>query len=231
MRRNNRSALLLIAVFALAVLFRGVLQIDPFGSWIESLTQSSPKANSQYYLDESAIISDDLKAENSRLRQELQFAKRGQYQTIGADVVNKSVQTYRSAIRVNRGSDDGVMSGQAVLAGGYLVGYVGQVDSKQSSVVLIGDPEFRATAIIGTTNLDGIVLAKAGGVVIDELQSGNSKITGKRVLTSGVGELFPPGLTLGVVGQQVSNNTGIFQTYILDYPLNIASLREVLILK
>lgn len=231
MRRNNHSVLLLIAVFALAVLFRGVLQIDPVGSWIESLTQSSPKTNNQNYLDESAIISSDLEAENNRLRQELQFAKRGQYQTIGADVVNKSVQTYRSAIRVNRGSDDGVMSGQAVLAGGYLVGYVGQVDSKQASVILIGDPKFRATAIVESTKLDGIVLAKAGGVVIDELPSDNSKIVGKRVLTSGVGELFQPGLTLGVVGQQVSNSTGVFKTYILEYPLDIASLREVLILK
>lgn len=175
-------------------------------------------------VDETTAQIKLLEEKVTLLEQELDYKHGSQAELMGASVLSKTAANFHQALRIDRGSQDGVKTDQPVLSDGYLVGIVSHVEPDAATVLLIGDPDVAVPVRIDDS--EGIVRAYAGGVLVDQVLGEVS--AGQQVVTSGIGGLYPPGLLVGDVGSQVERE--IFGQFVLDRPFRLFKLDVVQIL-
>jgi rod shape-determining protein MreC len=173
--------------------------------------------------DTVGVINQQIQAENDQLRSELNF-KGAQSNYVRADVLGKTVASFREAVRISAGTRHGLKVDQPVLSQGFLIGRLGSVEDSLSTALLLGDPDVRIPVVIGRAQ--GIVVPQTGGLIIDQVVG--EVDAGDRVLTSGIDGIYPPGLLVGTVGDQL--NRDIFGRFVLNSPLNIQQLNFVTII-
>ncbi|HVH74998.1 MAG TPA: rod shape-determining protein MreC [Stellaceae bacterium] len=143
----------------------------------------------------------NLEAENKRLRGLLRLVPSGATSYVTARVIANSGGAYVRSLMIDAGRRDGVAPGQAVETGAGLVGRITEAGEQTARVLLTSDlnsniPVFiegrrEVRAILSGDNTERPYLrfypARAGIRI------------GDRIVTSGVGGLFPPRLPVGVV--------------------------------
>jgi len=108
-------------------------------------------------------------------------------------------------IEIDRGITDGVGVGMAVVVPGGLIGKVVRVFPGRALVEPLGSASSAVSVIVERNRLRGIVRPRYVGVT--ELASWNMEYVptrsdvavGDRVVTSGLGGVYPPGITVGTV--------------------------------
>ena len=141
--------------------------------------------------------------ENAQLRQLVAWQKAKPWKMkLGRIIVRDPANWWRTA-QIDLGSKDGITTNLAVLTPEGLVGRIDQVGNHVSRVLLIGDPNVHVSAIIEKTRDQGIISAGSSSVLDQSfvelgLLSSNSTLEpGQRVITSGQGGIFPPGIIIG----------------------------------
>lgn len=141
-----------------------------------------------------------LAAENSDLRSLIRFAPEGAVSSIAAQVIADSGGAFLRNVMVNVGSNDGVQRGQVAMTGEGLVGRVVEVGSRTSRILLLTDINSHIPVTIESTHdramLDG---DNADQPRLVYLQAKSDVTSGERIVTSGSGGIFPPGLPVGVI--------------------------------
>ena len=141
-----------------------------------------------------------LSAENAELRDLAKLVPEPAISFVTARVIADSGGAYARSVMVNAGRDNGVARGQAAMTGEGLVGRVAEVGSRAARILLITDLNSRVPVVVDGTRQRAILAgdnsarpslryADAGGVIR----------IGDRIVTSGQGGVFPPGLPVGVV--------------------------------
>jgi rod shape-determining protein MreC len=147
-----------------------------------------------------------LAAENSDLRSLIRFAPEGAVSSIAAQVIADSGGAFLRNVMVNVGSNDGVQRGQVAMTGEGLVGRVVEVGSRTSRILLLTDINSHIPVTIESSHdramLDG---DNADQPRLVYLQAKSEVQAGERIVTSGSGGIFPPGLPVGVI----SSNGGM----------------------
>lgn len=117
-----------------------------------------------------------------------------------ARVIANSGGAYVRTVMIDAGRDDGLGRGQAVISGEGLVGRLTEVGGRASRVLLITDLNSRIPIALERTH-DAAVLAGDNSDRPHLVYANNPKEIkiGDRVVTSGDGGIFPPGLPVGVV--------------------------------
>ena len=146
-----------------------------------------------------------LQAENARLRKALGY-RAGRFEDwISAEVLSSAggaSVTHRS-IRVDRGSLDGVKNGAVVAVPEGLVGRVLCVSPHTAEVALLTDPSVKVSCEVVGSGAKGAygILSGGGadGLLNRYLDSANGVRPQARVLTSGLGGVFPRGLEVGTL--------------------------------
>ena len=142
-----------------------------------------------------------LQAENARLRQLLGSKAQLPSQATIAEIIGVPPDPDRAAVILDKGQDDGVQPGQAVVDAQGLFGQVVDVSSSTSWVILITD---RKHAIPARNNRTGVRMIVGGiGVsdrlVLEDLPASTDVQDGDLIETSGLGGRFPPGYPVGTV--------------------------------
>jgi rod shape-determining protein MreC len=141
-----------------------------------------------------------LASENAQLRGLLKLVPESAVSYVTARVIADSGGAYVRNLMVDAGSDSGVSRGQAAITGAGLVGRVEEVGTRTARILLVTDLNSRVPAIIGRSRqraiLSGDNSEHPSLVYLDP--AGAVKI-GDRIVTSGEGGVFPPGLPVGVV--------------------------------
>ncbi len=235
MNNDRRSQLLLVGFMAVVLGLRLVFNLNPisqltdrlFGSVAQRLDHWSDSGNDSSLSPSQALTLSNqaLTEDNQRLRSQLSFAGRTPYQTLAADVTRKSVNSPRKFVIINRGQQDGVKSGNAVVSGGFLVGVVSQVDNGSAEVQLITDSQFRATAT--AAGAEGVIKTEYGSLIFDLVPKPLAVQT--LIRTDGVDGVLPPGLSVGRTAQAIGTSDSIFRRYLIVLPVNPAQLTEVLV--
>ena len=142
-----------------------------------------------------------LQAENARLRQLLGSKAQLPSQATIAEIIGVPPDPDRAAVILDKGQDDGVQPGHAVVDAQGLFGQVVDVSSSTSWVILITD---RKHAIPARNNRTGVRMIVGGiGVsdrlVLEDLPASTDVQDGDLIETSGLGGRFPPGYPVGTV--------------------------------
>lgn len=117
-------------------------------------------------------------------------------------VMADSGSPFRQSVIVNVGARDGIVDGWAAMDGLGLVGRISGVGQKTSRVVLLTDSSSRIPVTIQPSGLKALLLGdNTASPPIDFIDAPDQLRAGDRVLTSGDGGVFPPGLAIGTIAQ------------------------------
>jgi rod shape-determining protein MreC len=143
-----------------------------------------------------------LEQENARLRDLNNVRLDPRLTYITGVVLADSGSPFRQTVLINVGSRDGIVDGWATMDGIGLVGRISGVGDTTSRVILITDATSRIPAVIQPSGQRALIVGdNTAAPPIDFLENPDLVRPGDRIVTSGDGEVFPPGLLIGQVAQ------------------------------
>jgi rod shape-determining protein MreC len=181
----------------------------------------------------------ELRAEISRLESLLHVPAFQEYRYEPARVVRRDFSLWWQQIVIRKGRNYGIPVGAPVIFSGGVVGRVTAVYSTTSAVELISSPSLRLSGMIEGDNkqlisfqggLNATFAPPTGVVEFVPLGIVASENAPLRVITSGLGGVFPPGLTIGRITALRRNTDGMFQSGEVLLDDRLGSLTEVTVL-
>lgn len=155
-----------------------------------------------------------LAAENQSLRDLMRVAPDPQLQFISARVISDTGSSFVRTLLTAAGRRHGVRKGQAALTGDGLAGRVLEVGERSSRILLVTDMTSRIPVLIERTR-DHAMLAGDNSDFprLLYLLPDAAPAPGDRIITSGDGGIFPPGLPVGVI-QTVDQRGVLVQPFV-----------------
>lgn len=161
-----------------------------------------------------------LRAEVARLESLLRLPSYAEFRSETARVVRRDFSTWWQSLTIRKGANHDIRVGSPVIYSGGVVGRVSAVLATTAVVDLVSSPDFRIAAHLDGDNRP---VSFQGGVnppfrpaealleyvPLDVFATPTSP---RRLLTSGLGGVFPPGLVLGEVYQLEPSTDGLFKT-------------------
>ncbi|HEX2855648.1 MAG TPA: rod shape-determining protein MreC [Opitutaceae bacterium] len=159
-----------------------------------------------------------------------------------ARVARRDFSGWWQQLVIRKGKNHGIPLGAPVVFGGGVVGRIAEVRATTSVVELISSPGVRLAAVVeGDTrpfSFQGVSNPSFGrprGIVefvpLDiSTEDSLQKNKPRRITTSGLGGVFPPGLTLGEITQLKMGDDGLFKTGVVKLDERLSSLTEVTVL-
>lgn len=187
-------------------------------------------------LKQDQMNTTEIMAENVRLHAMLDYKKVSpQFDFIIASVIARDLGSWTSIAVINRGSADGIAKNMAVVTPQGLVGDVVSVTNHTAKVQLLLDPrsavgglvqrpESRVTAIV-----EGYATNPLTPRMVNIARDADV-IKGDKVITSGLGGIYPKGLLVGEVTDVVNEDGGLLKYAILKPAVDFDRLEEVFII-
>jgi rod shape-determining protein MreC len=178
--------------------------------------------------------------ENSRLRELLGFKSHLEQLVIPADVVASEPNRRTFTVMINKGQKDQVRRNMPVVNMYGLVGKILDVSGHTAVVQLLIEPSFRASAQVQRSRVMGIIKPGPGLTLrLDNVPLAEDVKEGDRVVTSGLGGVFPAGIEIGTVTSAQSEEAfsqdyqtfGIFKMIQVTPSVDFSTLEELFVLK
>jgi rod shape-determining protein MreC len=203
---------------------QSLLQAEPRQAYLDSLSLGSMRAAS-------------VESENDRLRKLIGLGSRLRWGFVPAEALHGRGVRDETTVILSAGSRAGVTRLSPVIAPEGLVGVVDQVDPTMSHAMLWTNPDFRVSAMTPDGTAFGIAqahLTGATGGYLLELRGVPFRATlkpGALVVSSGWGGVWPRGIPIGTVLQEIKTSEGWARTYLLRPAVNPADVYSVMILR
>lgn len=180
----------------------------------------------------------ELEAEILRLENLLKLPSMPAFRFEPARVARRDESGWWSRLIIRKGENYGIPVGAPVVFTGGVVGRVAEVHAYTAVVELISSPEVRLAAFLEGDNrpisFEGGINPTFGppkGVVeFVPLDIYASRTRPRRLVTSGLGGVYPAGLTLGTLVKVESSTDGLFKSGEVELDPNLANLTEVTVL-
>jgi rod shape-determining protein MreC len=142
-----------------------------------------------------------LQQENQRLRAMLAATEGRDFEFRFAELVQVNLDPFSHKIMIDRGASDGVFAGQAVLDGAGVIGQVSDVGLHLSEVLLISDPDHALPVQLTRTGLRTVAYGtgETAWLLLPNVPLQADVRPGDLLVTSGLGDRFPPGFPVAEV--------------------------------
>ena len=176
--------------------------------------------------------------ENERMRVALEVKNRYEaLDPIYARVIARDPGQWFQTFSINRGKNDGVAAGMAVVNGDGLIGRVFEAGMNYAKVICIIDTRSAVACMVQSTRDNGIMRGQvaadssAAQCYVYYLPNLNSIVPGDAVITSGTDSLYPKGLHIGTV-TAVSMDAGSDGSYAVVAPsVDFQHIEELFVLR
>jgi rod shape-determining protein MreC len=177
-------------------------------------------------------LADQIRHENDRLRRVLELKQRLPYHLIAGEVTARDAKASQSrTLMVNRGSRHGITSMMPVVTPEGIVGIAIYVDVISTKVLMITDAAASIGAMLERGRVAGILSGDGrNSCILKFLPISVQVKKGDLVVTSGQEGIFPEGLAVGRVLQEVNESSLYRSVEVVPFP-NFTSVNEVLFLK
>ena len=147
--------------------------------------------------------------ENQRLRALLEATQGRAYNFRFAEMKRVDLDPFSHKVWIDHGVEDGVVIGQAVIDGQGIVGQVEDVHRHLSTVRLISDPDHALPVQINRTGLRTVAYGsgETSYLLMPNVPLQADVSPGDMIVTSGLGDRFPPGFPVGEV-ERVQRDSG-----------------------
>ena len=175
-----------------------------------------------------------IKSENETLKEYVNLKdKYTEYTTIPGYVINKSTSNYSNIIVINVGENDGIKVGMPVISNEGLVGHVISVTDTTAKVQTLLDTSSAVSSVVGTAR-DSIIIK--GNLENADMLKGTyisttaTLLEGDKAETSGLGGIYPKGITIGTVKQIISTKNLTNRYVLIEPAVNFNKLETVLVI-
>lgn len=197
----------------------------------------------------------DVKEENERLKKQLdkllsennrfteiensykrllklsEFKQALNFKTIPAEVIGRDINGWFSTIFINKGSQQGIMKGMTVVGPNGLVGQIIVAAPNSSKVLLLTDSRSSVAALIQRSRSSGIVIGSGTNSYKVKYLNLNADVkVGDRIISSGLGGIFPKGLLIGWVKKIIEKDSSFFLDAEIIPSVDMDKLEEVLVI-
>jgi rod shape-determining protein MreC len=185
-------------------------------------------------LETEKIGSQNLQAENDRLKSLLNLTKSGGHNSVPAEVIARDPSVWFDLVTINRGSTSGITVNMPVVTGEGIVGRVIATSPVTSQVILLTNDKSAVGAIVGqvgASNAFGLIRGKGRDLLEMNHVSGQEKVeVGNIITTTGQDRIYPPGFKVGEIVEVKSGSVSSSQSIFVKPTANLGSLREVAVL-
>ncbi len=177
-----------------------------------------------------------LRDENATLRGLLGLGRRLGSRFVTAEVLHQPGANDALTLVLSAGADEGVAQLAPVVTAEGLLGVVRSIDPRTSVALAWTHPDFRASVQVEGRRVFGVVSARRGArsgemMELKGVAYREALPPGTRVVTSGLGGVFPRGIPVGTVEGVLSEAEGWERTYILRPAVHPAEATHVMILE
>ena len=180
----------------------------------------------------------DLRAQLDRLGRLMNLPAPEGYRAEAARVVRRDFSGWWQQIVIRKGSNYGITVGAPVIYAGGVVGCVREVHAYTSVVELISSPGVRIAACLeGDTRpisyqggINPSIAAACGEVEYVPVDVFVSPSAPRRLVTSGLGGVFPGGFTIGSLISVEPSSDGLFKSGGVQLDAALSALSEVTVL-
>jgi len=222
-----------------------MVPVDFIGDYVKSIGQGQTVYQENEDLKERLkeleslqVQMDLLEKENEALRELLAIDETLiDFEKIQAIVIARSPDRWQEQITLNKGSRDGVKKDMAVVTSKGLIGKVKSVSTYTSTVQLLTtmDPRFRVSSLImGEKEIFGLVESydyQKNLIVFNRIPVEANVPIGSKVITSGLGGIFPKGLFIGTVQSVENDPYGLTKTAFVLPATDFSNIQFVYVLK
>ena len=157
--------------------------------------------------------------------------KNGKLKSLTALVIGRDSTQWSKMIFINKGTDDGIRGNVAVVTDAGIVGHVIHSTATTSKVLLITDSRSAVDSLFQNTRVPGVTTGTGGDLCEIKFVPIDAELeVGDRVISSGLGGVFPKGWMIGTVVRTVKRKQGLFQDVVVAPGADLSRLEDVLVL-
>ncbi|MDI6839788.1 MAG: rod shape-determining protein MreC [bacterium] len=172
------------------------------------------------------------KYENEKLKSLLEFKTQKPYKLIAAKVVGRDPDPMSGICVVDKGEDDGVEKNLPVIT---MDGVYGKILENRKNIAVVQtffNFNFRVSAMDIRTGIQGIAKWESGeGCILEKVPIYSDIKVGDKIVTSGLGSVFPKGLEIGEVEKIDVDKTKLFYSIRLKPVCKFSEVEYVFIVK
>jgi len=172
----------------------------------------------------------EAKLENLRLRRLLALKGRTPFEFVAGSVVSKNLTLLRNSLTLDVGEADGVRTSMPVVNDAGLIGVVIAVSQHYAVVNILINTDFRASAKVQRSRVDGIVAWDGTDIVLKNVAKTLDVKPGDVVLTSDYSSTFPPGIRIGLVNSVTEQEGSLFKYVVITPSVDFVKLEEVFVM-
>jgi rod shape-determining protein MreC len=179
----------------------------------------------------------DYKTENERLKELLDLKEQHpEFNTTAANVISYGTNNWGDYAEINRGTAVGLSLDSVVVTAAGVVGRITEIGPNWAKVSTIINSDHAVGAKVTRTGdvaiVEGdVLLAKDGYCKMSFLSKDASLVTGDILETSGLGGVYPAGLSIGKIREIMSDSSGAMQYAVVEPFCDFDNLHEVLVIK
>lgn len=231
--------------------YRQHVYVTSAGKMASSVYKTANQVTSYFSLRE---INDDLNRRNTELLAEIvslneridRLTEQGFTDTLVVDsgvrhfdffvahVISNSIANPFNYITIDKGERDGIRPELGVIDRNGVVGIVSNVGSGSARIISLLNPHFRLSCKIKGTDYFGSLVwngERPDEALLEELPRHTKFQPGDTIVTSGYSSVFPPGLPVGIVLNNDTDNTQNFFTLRIRLLADFTTLGNVQIIK
>lgn len=186
-----------------------------------------------------------IKAENEWYKKELKFTKAQKnlynYEYRIANVVSLTTEPSNNTLVIDLGAKDGIKLNMSVTSIEGLVGVISQVSNFTSTVKLmtmmdVNDPNSQPPIAATVFNKEGKTFGmiesydqQSGMLMMNKIPVGNPVAKGDTIISSGIGGVYPRGMTIGTVESVKVGEYGLTSTAIIKPAAGFQDWKELFV--
>lgn len=207
--------------------------LDYFGD-MKELKKENAELRSQVILLKEKLGEDNaLRGENERLRTMVDLKEKNrQYDMVAAYVTSIDPSGFNAYFTIDKGTKDGLSEDCVVIDAGGILGRIEAIGTSWARIATILEPGTACGAEVSRTGYTGIVEGDShldGQCKMTSIQREANITPGDYILSSGSGDVYPPGLVIGCVRE--IRDEELSRTAIIEPTGNLTSPKEVMVIR
>ena len=189
-------------------------------------------------LEEEIRQAEDANRQNELFRELIGLAeRRADFDFEDATVTARTVSNWNSTLTINKGTNVDIAVGDCVVdAYGNLVGVVAEVGFNYSVVATVVDVSIEMGGRISRTDDNAVLegdftLMREGCLKLAYLPENSPPLSGDRITTSGLGDVYPSGLVVGTIQSIHIEADGMNRYAVVAPSADLEGLRYVFVIK
>jgi rod shape-determining protein MreC len=170
-------------------------------------------------------------ATHERLQKLLQFKKTINWPVVAAQVIGRDPTGWFKSVIIDKGKNSGLKVNMPVVNADGVVGRLVSVSPNYSKVLLIIDQNSAVDCIIQRSRDEGIVKGLTAKLcTLDYMLKTSDVVVGDKVVTSGLGRVYPKGLPVGEVLEVFNIPGELFKDIKVGPMVDFSKLEELLVI-